>query len=185
MENLSPDDHERALTWFVEHGGQLHSAIEMRFTPAYGHHFAAMDPIQADEIVCSCPFALSISYLNVIAESPASIRNYSHQSICAHLVGRVDKSTATAFFLAEQRLKGKDSFWHPYIRLLPDEAKMKTPLWFDAQELAYLRGTNLCSDDVAYDQTSVGIQEATYRAQWNSANEILRAASQQISQYTW
>jgi hypothetical protein len=184
---LKPEvDKDRLIQWFRENGGRLNEAIEMLHSPDYGYHFIAKSKaINVKEIACTCPFGLTLSHLNVLPAPPAGVRNYSNESVCSKLVDKVDKSTVAAFFLAEQRLKGKDSFWLPYIRLLPNEAKITTPLWFKDQELAYLKGTNLFSNDVPREQTSVGLQEGIYREQWELGIAALKNAGESADNFTW
>lgn len=179
------DEHRDLLRWFVRHGGRLHPDVEMRFTPEYGFHFVATRSIGSNEVVCTCPFELSFSFLNIISQPISGGRSLEGQSACSSLLGKVDKGTSTAFFLVEQRLEGEESFWYPYMRLLPMDTDMTTPLWFSAQELLYLRGTNLCSNDVPTEQSSVGIQESIYREQWTSAVEVLRGAKYPSDWCTW
>lgn len=94
-------------------------------------------------------------------------------------------STIGILFLAEQRLKGRDSFWFPYIQLLPTETEMSTPLWFKGEELVYLKGTNLFSNDTRREQTSIGLQEGQYREQWKLGIAELEDAGESTDGFTW
>jgi hypothetical protein len=174
--------------WFAENGGYLHEAIEIVHGVEYGHHCVAKSrPIEPKETVCRCPFSVTLSHLNVTQASPAGIRNCSVESVCSKLADntKLDRSTVAVFFLVEQRLKGRDSFWFPYIQLLPTEDEMTTPLWFENQELAYLKGTNLFSNDTPPEQTSIGLQRGLYKEQWNLGIAELKNAGEPADDFTW
>lgn len=186
MDPLSNVD--RLIQWFGENGGHLNETIELLHSLEYGYHYvAASRPINPKETVCTCPFSLTLSHLNVIPASPAGVRNYSLDSICSKLIDnpRIDMSTIGILFLAEQRLKGRDSFWFPYIQLLPTETEMSTPLWFKGEELVYLKGTNLFSNDTRREQTSIGLQEGQYREQWKLGIAELEDAGESTDGFTW
>jgi hypothetical protein len=186
MEPGSKVDSNRYIQWFLENGGRLNEAIEILHSPDYGYHYVAKRrAINSKEMVCTCPFSLTVSHLNVLLAPPPGIRNCFNKSICSKLVDKVENSTVAAFFLAEQCLKGKDSFWFPYIRLLPNEAGMTTPLWFKDEELAYLKGTNLLSNEVPRDQTSVGLREGMYREQWELGIAALKNSGESTDEFTW
>lgn len=138
------------VEWFRQHDGHLHEALETRHSPEYGYHFIPKTrSLGPTEALCKCPFSLTISHLNILSKPPAGIHNCSHETICSKLIpnARIQKSTVASFSLAEQRLKGEESFWFPYIRVLPTEGQMSTPLWFQEDELVYLKGTNLVSNE--------------------------------------
>jgi hypothetical protein len=109
------------------------------------------------------------------------------ESVCSELVDNleIDMSTIAILFLVEQRLKGRDSFWFPYIQLLPTETEMSTPLWFNDEELAYLKGTNLFSNDIPREQTSIGLREGLHREQWELGIAELENAGEPTEEFTW
>lgn len=179
---------DQLTRWFAENGGHLNEAVELVHNLEYGYHYMALNgPIGSQELVCECPFSLTLSHLNVVPKSPAGIRNYSLRSVCSMLMHnpKIHKSTIAAFFLAEQRLKSKESFWFPYIQLLPSEADMTTPLWFTEEELLYLKGTNLLSNGTPLDQTSLGSQRRLLRDQWELGVSGLSAAGESTGNFTW
>ncbi|MCJ1280834.1 hypothetical protein MMC26_000151 [Xylographa opegraphella] len=51
----------------------------------------------------------------------------------------------TRFFLMEQFLIAENSFWYPYIRMLPQPADdaLDTPMFYTSEDCAWIRGTNL------------------------------------------
>ncbi|KAL8639288.1 MAG: hypothetical protein Q9226_008885 [Calogaya cf. arnoldii] len=185
MEVKSKDETDSLIQWFLENGGRLNESMEMIHSPDHGYHYVASRIIYAKEIAGICPFSLTLSHLNALPSPPVGIRNCSNESICSKLVGKVNQSTVAAFFLAEQRLKGPDSFWFPYVRLLPNEAEMSTPLWFKDEEFIYLKGTNLLSKDGPREQTSVGRWEGMHREQWEQAIAALKDAGELAGEFTW
>ncbi|RSL46147.1 hypothetical protein CEP53_010437 [Fusarium sp. AF-6] len=62
---------------------------------------------------------------------------------------------------------------------------MTTPLWFQDQELAYLKGTNLFSNDTPPEQTSIGLQRGLYREQWELRITELKNAGELVDDFTW
>ncbi|RSM02075.1 hypothetical protein CEP52_008207 [Fusarium oligoseptatum] len=62
---------------------------------------------------------------------------------------------------------------------------MTTPLWFEEQELAYLKGTNLFSNDTPSEQTSIGLQRGLYREQWELGIMELKNAGELVADFTW
>ncbi|KFY66850.1 hypothetical protein V496_01909 [Pseudogymnoascus sp. VKM F-4515 (FW-2607)] len=177
MEPLSKVDE--LTQWFGENGGHLNEAIEMFHSCVYGYHYVAKSrPIDPKETVGRCPFSLTLSHLNVISAPPAGILNCSLESVCSKLLDnpKINRGTIAILFLAEQRLRGRDSFWFPYIQLLPTEVDMTTPLWFKDEELVYLKGTNLLSNNTPPEKTSVGQQEGLYREQWELGISELKDA---------
>ncbi|RYC61509.1 hypothetical protein CHU98_g4720 [Xylaria longipes] len=176
------------IQWFSRNGGYLNEAVEMLHSPEHGYHYVAKGRSTVPkECVCRCPFSLTLSHLNVMSVSPPGIRNCSIESVCSKLVDNpeIEGRTVGIFFLAEQRVKGKDSFWFPYIRILPTEIEMTTPLWFNDKELAYLKGTNLFSNGTPREQTSIGQQEGQYRAQWSLGIDQLKTAGESVDDFTW
>ncbi|KAJ8133604.1 hypothetical protein O1611_g17 [Lasiodiplodia mahajangana] len=186
---MEPLSRGHELTqWFGRNGGYLSQAIEMRHSLEDGYHYVARKrPIGPKESVCRCPFGLTLSHLNVMPVSPPGIRNYSVGSACSKLVGNpeIERHTVSIFFLAEQRMRGEDSFWSPYIRVLPLENEMATPLWFNDEEMAYLKGTNLFSNSTPREETSIGLQEGHFRAQWHLGVAELKRAGEPADNFTW
>ncbi|KAF2804952.1 SET domain-containing protein [Mytilinidion resinicola] len=59
------------------------------------------------------------------------------------------------------------------------------PLWFNDEELAYLKGTNLLSNGVPREQTSIGFREGIYKEQWKLGIAELENASDPTEEFTW
>jgi hypothetical protein len=176
----------RIIRWFSENGGYLDKALQLSFDPNEGNHFlSGSNDVGAGTVACTCPMNMTMSHLNVLRHNRIGARDESSTSACVHLVEEVEFSTVAAFFLVEQRLLGEKSFWFPYIDLLPKEDEMTMPLWFNSDDLMYLRGTNLVSQDIPMEITSVGLQKARYKQQWTLGTAALQRAGQSPDQYTW
>lgn len=176
------------LLWFEKYGGHIHEAIRMVHNAEFGyHHIAGGGSIEVTEAVCYCPFALTLSHLNVTRDAPTSIRNHLETSICSTLQDdpRIEATTIATFFLMEQRLEAESSFWFPYIRLLPDMESMTTPLWFNDNELTFLKGTNLFSNQTPFEQTSLGLRQEAYRKQWQLGVQVLESLGESRDRYSW
>ena len=89
------------------------------------------------------------------------------------------------FFLAEQRLKGEESFWYPYIEALPKEKDLTTPLYFQESDLIWLYGTNLYSTTTPRDQTAVELRRNMYKDAWKSGVACLNEHGIDTKPFTW
>jgi hypothetical protein len=176
---------DELLEWFKSNGGELDEAVELKFNREFGCHFLSTRELKPNTTACTCPFNLTLSHLNCLPSPPEGVRPEAESSVCSSLVGKVAHSAVAAFFLAEQRLKGKDSFWHPYINSLPKEPDMTTPLWFQPQDLMWLNGTNLYPSAVPPHRTAVGLRTAMYEETWKSGVAVLRENGVDVTPYTW
>jgi hypothetical protein len=175
---------EEVLHWFTQNGGKLHSAIEAKADDEYGLYFVASKDIPEEQTASFCPFDLTFSYLNCLPNPPQGVRHVESH-IAPDLIELVEPNVVAAFVLVEERNKGENSFWAPYIKLLPKESELTTPSWFTDDELIWLQGTNLCSSLVPKDQTAVGQRKASYRESWKQATEILLSRGADTSGFTW
>jgi hypothetical protein len=174
---------DQVIQWFHQNGGKLHPDIEAKTADTYGLHFISTKEIPADQIASFCPFKLSLSYLNCLSQPPQGVRKLD--SNASKLIDHVDPNVVAAFALAEERLKGEQSFWAPYINLLPKETELSTPLWFTDEELIWFKGTNLFSSTVPKEQTAIGQRNATYVESWKTAIGVLESNHIDVSIFTW
>jgi hypothetical protein len=168
----------------------LNESLELIFTKESGQHFRATANISVStktntaQVLCRCPFSLSLSFLNVLPTPPASVRNYSASSVCRHLIDKVPRAVVSYFFLCEQRLLGEEGFWAPYIDALPREEDMNTPWWFDGEDLNWLLGTNIHLSAEA-GRSGVEMRRGMWREQWESGVKVLKEAGADVELYTW
>ncbi|EON69035.1 hypothetical protein W97_08348 [Coniosporium apollinis CBS 100218] len=96
--------------------------------------------------------------------------------VAAKLVGYAPVHVVSYFTLIEQRLMGIDSFWAPYIRCLPKESKLNTPLFFSDEDQQWLLGTNLLP--------AAQSRHAQWRSEWEAACHALHDQDVEARDYT-
>jgi hypothetical protein len=175
---------DKVLGWFYQNGGQIHENITLEQNSEYGCHFIAKSDLDGNTTACHCPFGLTLSYLNCLPNPPDGVRSLADTSVCRHLVGKVETNTIATFLLAEERLKGNDSFWVEYINLLPKDSELFTPLWFEPDDLAWLKGTNLYSSPIE-SETAVGLRKTMYKNAWQAGINALVTAGVDSTPFTW
>ncbi len=132
--------------WFVAHGGTIHQDVEIASGPT-GNSLRLRTgcSLSPGTMVASCPHNLTISWLNVIHGQNPFIKQFSLSPVRDGTTV-VTKTVIVRFFIIEQYLLGDQSFWWPYIRALPQpfsEDALASLLWYDNDDLLWLRGTNL------------------------------------------
>lgn len=135
------DDFEQ---WFLANGGHIHPHVEIASDPVTGRHMRVINGhnIPTESLVVSCPHELTISWLNIIKGSEPFLGQFALEE-AYHAVNQV---VLVRFFLVNEYLKGKESFWWPYIQTLiqpPEAHSLGTPLYYDDNDWAWIRGTNL------------------------------------------
>ena len=154
-------------SWFLINGGYLHPSIEI----AAGVH-GSFVRVKQDSVllpgttIVSCPHELIISWPAV---------NHSH---FPHVYSTFTSHIATRLFLMKQRLLKEQSPWWPYINDLP--RSFSTPLWYDDNDLLWLRGTNLGN--------AKEIREGAWRQEYEHAMQSLFANQLDLEQkdlWTW
>ena len=118
---------EKLIAWALEHGATLHPGVEIYDDVTTGLSFRVkpgssdvLVPTAVDSIV-TIPAKLSLSYLDALATIPSDVLS----AMKPHVIGR--------YFLIQQYLLRKDSFWWPYIQALPQpddrDAWELPPFW--------------------------------------------------------
>lgn len=180
------DTASRLLHWFKTNGGFLNDNLTLQHTAEFGYHFIASSAIEPDTTACTCPMSLTLSHLNCVPTPPHGITSVASSSVCARLVGRVAPTIVAVFLLAEQRLRGPASFWHPYIAALPAEADLTTPLYFtDPLDLVWLYGSNLYADPAEPRLSAVERRRDLYREAWSAGVAALVAQGADPAPFTW
>lgn len=179
------------MQWFTKNGGQIGPSAELTWTKEEGTLFRATSSITQDSnskdpvLLCKCPYALTLSHLNVSDISSNRVRNCAGSSPIAGLVDKVEDSTVSYFFLVEQKALGAESFWHAYIDLLPAEDDLCTPLWFSDEDLVWLLGTNMHTSGDDESKSPVMLRRKLWKEQWTRGCEILAGEGQDTVTYTW
>ncbi|RFU34418.1 hypothetical protein B7463_g1906, partial [Scytalidium lignicola] len=184
------------LVWAMNHGAYMHPLVELFQDPIKGWGFKivpanmwpkpeeitnqedrdsivagrAIHVVPAGTRVVTCPYTISLSYLNAVGASDSFTLHLSTPFPDSFLneVGKHAPSVVGNFFLVQQYLLDARSFWHPYIKHLPQPDqpdRLQTPTWWPEEDLKYLAGTNL--------EPAVKEQEALWKQQWIDAINIL------------
>jgi hypothetical protein len=177
------------ISWARHHGAHLHEQVEVYDDPQHCISLRVRSSQQYDHLssnsgqspperqslpprsrVVSCPFSLSLSYLNALNKF-SDLQGHSAQfptlfmeALEPHVIGH--------FFLVQQYLNADTSHWGPYIRSLPqpeESEKLGTPLYFTEADMAWIRGTDL---EIARDQ-----RVKTWKSDWERGRLILDASS--------
>ncbi|KAF2674282.1 SET domain-containing protein [Microthyrium microscopicum] len=182
---MSSVSASRLLEWFKKNGGSVHENLALTFSSEYGYLFTADKSLEKEATACVCPFSLTLSYLNCLPSPPTGIESHAESSVCSSLIGKLKPNAVGTFLLAEQRTKGAESFWFPYIDALPREEVLTTPLWFHPEDLVWLWGTNLYSKTVPSEQTAVELRRAMYKEAWQSGITVLQEKGVDATKFTW
>ncbi|GMG24155.1 unnamed protein product [Aspergillus oryzae var. brunneus] len=152
--NDSSLEHYTALLdWMVSKGGQLHESVEIAKDERRGVHLQVKndwkDGVPSNTHIIKTPLTSTMSYFNVIGYSfntdDGSFISFPEHGVhfprgFAEAVGQEESSI---FFLMGQYLQGKEGFWYPYIRTLPQPGALTTPLYYEGDDLEWLEGTSL------------------------------------------
>ncbi|KAL2150475.1 hypothetical protein VTH82DRAFT_7038 [Thermothelomyces myriococcoides] len=145
------------VDWSQQHGARLHPSVEIYLDPASKYSLrvgpSAAEGLQPGFAAVSCPARITLSYLNALVDGPLDLATRSarlgQEAAAGAFPPRFTKAVPPyvlgRFFLIKEYLKGKDSFWWPYIATLPSPEQVGAwalpPFWPD-HDIAYLEGTN-------------------------------------------
>ncbi|KAL2672952.1 hypothetical protein Neosp_013670 [[Neocosmospora] mangrovei] len=174
--------YERFIKWARQNGAYFHSSLRFVVTPNRGAEVLVTgQAIRPFETLFTVPYGISLSYFNAVsAGNPGS--PYLPRSTPLpeeFLENTSDHDTVNAIFLVQQYLLGEQSFWYPYIQILPqpDDAKDSTiPLLWPESDLLWLRGTYL--------EEAVAKQRMDHVKRWNEAMKTLQKYGWNASQFT-
>lgn len=164
--------------WFLKGGGQFGQHVELQYDPQRKVHLrvAVDQELLSGSCIVSCPHALTLSQFNIREgrsatgdELPASATNEATS---------ISSLSLLRFFLIEQYHLRTQSFWWPYINLLPDpfaEHPFDTPLYYDDDDLEWVRGTSL--------EHSRRKTEQLWKDEHAQGLQTLRQSNEDI--YTW
>ena len=155
-------------SWFLTNGGYLHPSVEIASDDSHGNVVRVKQNhiLSAGSMVVSCPHHLTISWPVINQLHFPDV----HSTFTPHI--------ATRLFLVKQRLLKAQSPWWPYINSLP--FSFTTPLWYDEDDLIWLRGTNLGN--------AKKIREEAWRQEYENAMQSLFTRGSDFQQqhlWTW
>ncbi|KAK3937360.1 ribosomal lysine N-methyltransferase set10 [Diplogelasinospora grovesii] len=179
MKDSDQHKFDALLEWAQSHGAALHPAVEIYNDDAtkFSIRVRSDQQLDAGSTVVTCPTFITLSYLNALTNSPHSFSSRPAagtspsqpaafpprfmQEVPPHVIGR--------FFLIQQYLLGRDSFWYPYIATLPQPEHLSSwtlPAFWPAADVAFLSGTNA---DAAIEETRENV-----RREFKHAHKILK-----------
>ncbi|KAI8985973.1 hypothetical protein BDB01DRAFT_72760 [Pilobolus umbonatus] len=120
---MSSVDFDNYLQWIKTEGGTYHG-IELKNGCAY-----TTETITEDDTFVTVPFKVCITESKARKEFPS--------------LAEIPSKAVQAYYLAFQRTLGKQSYYWPYINILPKT--IMTPLYFNEDDFYYIQNTNLAS----------------------------------------
>ncbi|KZL83045.1 set domain-containing protein [Colletotrichum incanum] len=146
---------EELVSWASSHGAALHPSVEIYNDPNTGNSFRVSPDgagVNPGETIVTCPLDLTLSYLNAATTPSPGFHHEDTTSTSSSspfppsFLASVPPHVISRFFLIRQYLLGKDSFWHPYIRTLPQPQHLQSwilpPLW-PSDDIELLEDTNV------------------------------------------
>lgn len=140
-----------------------------------------MPTLPAHSRIVSCPFDLSLSYLNALDVFHGLLAHST--PFPADFFTMVEPKVIGCFFLIQQYLTVDTSHWGPYIRSLPqpdEPEKLATPLYYTEEDLKWLEDTNLLP--------AVSQRREMWQNEFESGKEILEkcdALKDLSGKWTW
>jgi hypothetical protein len=143
MERRQPWQHILDIeSWFIRGGGQISPSVEIHHgddSMGYQLRLRRGHFLELPASVVECPHQLTISVLNVQEASSPWPKAFLER-------WATNPEVLTRFYLMEQLYLQDRSFWWPYLKMLPqpeEPSQLKTPLWWNGEELLWIRGTNI------------------------------------------
>ncbi|KAK1721456.1 hypothetical protein CaCOL14_011935 [Colletotrichum acutatum] len=141
---------DELVDWAKSHGAVLHPSVEVYNDTNTGNSFRVSRDgagVNPGDTVVTCPLALTLSYLNATTTPNSGFHHdsTSSQAFPTSFLESVPPHVISRFFLIKQYLQGPSSFWHPYIRILPQPTNLAAwalpPLW-PTDDIELLEDTN-------------------------------------------
>ena len=162
---------QNLMQWASSYQAYLHPDVEIYDDPVTGLSFKAVKNIPLSSKLVTCPFQISLSYLNAIQTCSYFLHHQleSFPTEFMESLGEDDPNIVGHFFLMQQYLLGDKSFWWPYIRLLPQPdqpERLGIPIWWPAADQRFLDGTNA--------DPPIKKRKEMWMAEWDKGISILR-----------
>jgi hypothetical protein len=169
---------EGLLSWARNLGTTLHPSVQIYQDPLTGLSFGALEDIPPQMKLVNCSYEVTISYLNAV-DAPGFARRsrkiFPRNFLDA--LGSENPNIIGHFFLMQQYLLGEESFWWPYIRLLPQpEAPSCIPALWPGEDQRYLDGTNA--------EPAIKKRMGMWEEEWKSTITLLRGF-EGVEEYTF
>ncbi|KAM0335018.1 hypothetical protein ACHAQA_000052 [Verticillium albo-atrum] len=164
---------EALVSWAKAHGGELHPSVEIFNDTNTGNSFRvrAGQKLSPGDTIVTCSLDLTLSYLNTL-----DLTTHGHVShdvsppLPQELLDGVPPHVIARFFLVKQYLLGSESFWYPYISMLPQPDHLSSwslpPLW-PSDDIELLDDTNI--------HTAVSEIKARLKTEYKQATPLLKS----------
>jgi hypothetical protein len=166
------------IRWIKQEKGFLHPDVEVASDPGNrGFHIrvVAGRTIRPNSRIASCPISATISILNAIDIAPFSSRGVNFPF---PFLNEQSATVVQYFFLMEQYLLGRKSWWAPYISAIPPPAAIDGMMLDGSEDIRWLAGTNL--------KSALAKQTERWKELYMTACAQLKELRwQNIERYTW
>lgn len=126
------DKYDRMVQWLISGGSKFPKMYLQYYSEDYrGVH--ALTKIPPEEVILEVP-------LKMIMTSDLAKEAYFGKRIVESGYDPLSTHTFLATYLLQEKLKGQESFWFPFIDILPSSYR-NMPIFFDEEELSYLKGS--------------------------------------------
>ncbi|KAL6234823.1 hypothetical protein BDW75DRAFT_156857 [Aspergillus navahoensis] len=169
------------LEWMKCHGGSLHEDVYISHDDSRGTHIRVKKAgVSSNTHIIKTPVATTMSFFNAINHRAGDTHFPAHDvKFPSTFIEKVGSEEVTIFFLIGQYLRGTESFWHPYIRTLPQPGTLTTlPYYEDEEDLEWLEGTSLMQAR----KQKVALLRGKYES---SSSELRKSAFQDAERYSW
>lgn len=160
---------QNLVEWATDSGAYLHSDVEIYKDAVTGLSFRAQRTIPPQTSIVRCAYQISLSYLNAVGTYTQFPSTDSFPIEFLNTLKQDDPNIIGHFFLVQQYLKGEQSPWWQYIRLLPQPSDPKSlgiPIWWPESDQKFLTGTNA--------EPPLQKREQMWRDQWKKGVVLLR-----------
>ena len=156
--------------WFKENGGYLHPQVRFAHNDKSGYHCRATAELDLETLIFSVPHSLALSRLNALVDESFAVFKNASSELAVEVIGY--------FYLMHQYLHKAQSFWESYLDILPQpHDELRTPLWFDDSDRAWLEDTDVLNSYVS--------RKAMNESQYEKGIKILSQAEIDTQPYTW
>ncbi|QSZ37657.1 hypothetical protein DSL72_008756 [Monilinia vaccinii-corymbosi] len=163
------EEIQKLVEWATAFGAYLHSHVEVYRDATTGLSFRAQQAIPPHTSIVRCPYQISLSYLNAMGTYSQFPSTQSLPVKFVDTLKQDDPNIIGHFFLMHQYLKGEQSPWWQYIKLLPqpnDPGSLGIPVWWPEADQRFLAGTNA--------EPPLQKREQMWRDQWKKGVVLLR-----------
>lgn len=158
-------------SWFHANDGYLYEGIKVLHNETAGYHLRAEASIPPGTNIASAPHSLTLSYLNALVDDKFPVFAEQRSKFKIEAIG--------FFYLMTQYVHRNESFWKPYLDVLPQpEDDFSQPLFFESEDdIAWLEGTDVWH--------TVTARRDVYKEYHRKGIAVLQDAGIDVPPYTW